>query len=298
MRAIQYAEHGAPDVLELVDVPVPEPKEGQVRVAVRAAGVNAFDAKARSGLMEGVPRSFPSTPGLELAGVVDAVGEGAGFEIGDEVFGWALGGSYAEYARAKVVARKPRELAWEDAVALPVAGETALRVLGLLDLKQGETLVVSGASGVVGTIATQVAVSRGVRVIGTASPERLADVRASGAEAVVYGEGLADRIREVAPDGVSAAFDTAGRGALPDLIDVVGGKERVITIADPAAFDLDVTFSSSGSQTPELLAELADLATGGTVRIPQAGSLPLAEAAEAHRRAESGHAGGKLILLP
>jgi NADPH:quinone reductase-like Zn-dependent oxidoreductase len=298
MQTIQFAEYGGPEVLRPADTPVPEPGRGQVRVAVRAAGVNALDWKLRAGAMaQAMPLDLPSTPGMEVAGVVDAVGEGAGHAVGDEVFGWSATGSYAEYALGGVIARKPDGLSWQDAVALPVAGETALRGLDLLGVRDGETLLIHGASGAVGRVATQFALARGARVIGVAGERNHEDLRSLGAEPVVYGDGLVDRVRAISPDGVDAVFDTAGQGALPDSVTLSGGKERVLTIADPAAFELGITFSSGGDgQTPELLTRLADDVVSGRLTVVQGKSFPLAEAAEAHRLSESGHSGGKITL--
>lgn len=163
MRAVQFSEFGSAERLRIVEVPVPEPGPGQVRVAVRAAGVNPIDWKIRRGLMTRIaPVEFPHIPGIEVAGVVDAVGEGAPFTPGDEVFGWSRGsGSYAEFALASVLALKPAGLSWAEAAALPVSGETAVRALNALDVAAGDTLLVNGAGGSVGSLAVQFAVGRG-----------------------------------------------------------------------------------------------------------------------------------------
>lgn len=299
MRAVQFAEYGDADVLHVVEVPVPTPGPKQVRVAVRRAGLNPMDWKLRTGGMaEQMPLDLPHIPGLEVAGVVDAVGEGADFTEGDEVFGWPDTGSYAEYALAGAdVIRKPASLSWEDAAALPVAGETALRVLALLDLKPGETLLIHGASGAVGAVATQIAATRGVTVIGTASKANQDHIRSLGATPLVYGDGLVDRVREAAPNGVDAVFDAAGYGALPDSVTLRGGTDRIVTIADPAAFGMGITFTTGGDRPrAEVLHELADLVVTGPLRLTQGSSYPLAEAAEAQRESQAGHSGGKITL--
>jgi NADPH:quinone reductase-like Zn-dependent oxidoreductase len=301
MRSVQFAEYGEPDVLTVVDVPVPRPGPNQVRIAVRRAGVNPMDWKLRKGGMaQQMPLDLPHVPGLEVAGVVDAVGDGADFAVGDEVFGWSETGSYAEYALAAAtdVIRKPASLSWEDAVALPVAGETSLRVLGLLDLRTGETLLIHGASGAVGAVATQIAATRGVNVIGTSGKDNLDHLRALGATPVVYGDGLVDRVREIAPNGVDAVFDAAGYGSLPDSVALRGDTtDRIVTIADPAAFDMGITFSGTPSADKAgVLHELADLVVAGPLKITQGRGYTLAEAAEAHRDSESGHSGGKITL--
>ena len=304
MQAIVFEEYGGPEVLQLADIEQPEPAPGQIRASVRAAGVNPADWKIRKGLMDEVfPTRFPAVPGTEFSGVVHAVGDGViGLSVGDEVVGWSVGGSYAQYTLATLVVPKPAGLSWDVAAALPVAGETARRVLDDLALKEGETVLVHGAAGSVGSMAVQLAAARGATVIGTASPANHDYVRLLGATPVAYGEGLVERVRAVAPQGVDAVFDAAGKGALPDSITLRGGTaDRVITIADPTAAEHGVAFSSGGS-TPEEsragLAEQARQAADGTLRVLVAQTYPLAEAAQAQSASESGHARGKLIIKP
>ncbi|WP_156727402.1 NADP-dependent oxidoreductase [Streptomyces apocyni] len=301
MEAIVYEKFGGPGVLRLADVDEPHPGPGQVRLRVQAAGVNPIDYKIRYGWLEGVvPTTFPATPGIEAAGVVDEVGHGVTeLKGGDEVLGWTDTGAYAECALATVVAVKPPELGWEEAAALPVATETAQRVLDLLAVGAGETLLLHGAAGAVGTAGVQLAVARGARVIGTASPANHDYLRVLGAVPVRYGDGLASRVREVSPEGVDAVFDAAGRGALPDSIALRGGTtDRIITIADPNAPDFGVTLLHGGSHHATALARHAALAARGTLRVPVAGRFPLADAAKAMEVSEGGHVRGKLVLLP
>lgn len=293
MRAITITQYGEPDVLRLTDAPLPEPGPGQVRVAVKAAGVNPIDWKIRSGAMAEVrPVDFPHILGLELAGVVDAVGEGADFAVGDEVFGWSETGTYAEYALASTVIRKPAGLSWAEAAALPIAGETALRVLGELEVKPDETVVIHGASGQVGRIATQAAVALGATVIGLAGASSLDEVKALGAVPVQYGDGWLSRVRSAAPDGVDAVFDAAGYGVLGDSVELLGSPDRLITIADPAAYEQGLKFSAGGSETA---AVLEDLVARG-LKLKLGSSYALADAAAAHRESATGHAGGKITL--
>ncbi|NUT50586.1 MAG: NADP-dependent oxidoreductase [Saccharothrix sp.] len=299
MKAVVLSRFGGPEELRLDDVERPEPGPGQVRVRVRAAGVNPFDVKVRSGAMEAVFRTqLPTVLGLELAGVVDAVGRDAsGAEVGDEVLGWADTGAYAEYALVGKFARKPEGLSWARAAALPVAIETTDRVLGLLDVRPGETLLVHGATGGVGTMAVQLAVAAGLRVIGTAGPDNQEHLAALGATPTTYGPGLVDRVRALAPDGVDAVFDVAGRGALPDSIELRGGTDRIVTIADDTAAERGVVFSSGPQQrSAERLAELAGKAARDELVITVAAAFPLADAAEAHRVSAAGHVRGKLVL--
>ncbi|MFD5100098.1 NADP-dependent oxidoreductase [Streptomyces albidochromogenes] len=304
MEAIVYETFGGPEVLRHSQVRKPEPGPGQVRVKVMAAGVNPVDYKIRYGWMdEFYPTTLPAVPGLEFAGVVDAVGEGVTHtEAGAEVFGWTTTGAYAEYALAGHIAAKPAGLSWERAASLPVAGETAQRVLDLLRVKSGETLLVHGAAGVVGSVAVQLAVAAGVTVVGTASEANHEHLRALGAAPVRYGDGVAERVRAAAPQGVDAVLDAAGQGVLPLSIELLGGSaERVVTIADPNAADHGVVFSAGGTEPAAVragLAEHARLAAEGLLDVRIAEVFPLADAAKAHELSEAGHARGKLIIRP
>ncbi|WP_217240159.1 NADP-dependent oxidoreductase [Streptomyces sp. AC555_RSS877] len=298
MKAILFDRFGGTEVLREADIEVPQPGPGQIRVRVKAAGLNALDGKIRSGALEAVfPTAFPSVPGGELAGVVDALGEGVqDVQVGDEVLGWSDSGSYAQYALATTVAPKPAGLDWQHAVALPVAGATAERVLNLLGVTAGETVLMHGAAGSVGTLAVQLATARGARVIATAGPANQDYLTSLGATATLYGEGLVERVRALAPDGVDAVFDVAGKGALEDSITLRGGTERIVTIADFSAYQLGITFSSSPRERSAVdLTTLAqDAATGKVVTTVTA--YPLAEAATAQQVSDAGHVRGKLVL--
>ncbi|MEU2071395.1 NADP-dependent oxidoreductase [Streptomyces anulatus] len=303
MEAIVYEEFGGPGVLHLERRDPPRPGPGQVRVAVRAAGVNPLDHKIRSGLMEGAfPTPLPATPGAEFAGVVLEAGEGVTeFAPGDEVLGWSTAGSYATeaLAEAAALARKPEGLSWEEAAALPVATDTASRVLDELAVAEGETLLLHGAGGGVGSVAVQLAVARGATVIGTASPANHDYLRVLGAVPVAYGDGLVERVRELVPEGVDAVFDASGRGALPASIELRGGTtDRIVTIADGDAAELGVAFSSGGGRSADRLGANARLAETGELRVEIAQVFPLADAASAHALSEGGHVRGKLVLLP
>jgi NADPH:quinone reductase-like Zn-dependent oxidoreductase len=299
MRAVQFEQFGGPEVLHVVDIEVPRPRPGQVRLRVVAAGVNPLDGKIRSGALQALfPTPLPVVPGFEVAGVVDAVGDGVQeVSVGDEVFGWSDTGAYAEHALATTVAARPPDLDWASTVALPVAGEAAERVLDLLAVVAGETLLVHGASGAVGTLAVQLATARGVRVIGTAGPDNLDYVTGLGATATTYGLGLIDRVQALAPDGVDAVFDVAGKGALEDSITLRGGTDRIITIADFRARDLGVTFASGpGQRSVARLAALAQAAAHGELELVVR-TYPLEQAAAAHQLSDAGHVRGKLALL-
>ncbi|GGF36083.1 NADP-dependent oxidoreductase [Subtercola lobariae] len=336
MKAITFDTYGGPEVLHEIELPVPTPAAGEVLVRVRFAAVNPYDLKLRSGAMQrNVHPTFPVTPGSEFAGVVEAVGAagpdapvaassgGADarqhssaaepsqadpasgntrlpLAVGDPVFGWVSSGSYAEFAiaRATAVLQKPADLHWETAASIVVAGATAIRCLALLDVKPGETLLVHGGAGAVGAAAVQLAANDGVTVIATCSTRDAEAVRELGAHPVLYGDGVFERVRELAPSGVDAVLDTAGAGVLPASIELAGGPSRVLTIADPAAVELGVTFSGGGAseQTPDVLQRIADLALSGVLTTPPARHFALADAAAAHAALAAGAFRGKTLL--
>jgi NADPH:quinone reductase-like Zn-dependent oxidoreductase len=299
MRAVVYTEHGGPDVLHVAEVEEPHAGAGQVRVAVRAAGVNPVDWKARAGMF---PGDLPAIDGREAAGVVDEVGEGVeGVAAGDEVFGFGIGGAAAEYVLMADFARKPAGASWEEAAGLPVAVETSVRVFKVLGgLSAGQTIVIDGAAGGVGAAAVQLAKARGARVIGTASERNHEFLRSLGAEPTTYGPGLAERVRALAPDGADLGFDTAGKGGVRELIELTGDPARVASIADWGAADLGikVTGGAGAERAVEALAEAAELIDAGRFSLPVAQTFRFAEAAEAHRVSEEGHVRGKLVLIP
>jgi NADPH:quinone reductase-like Zn-dependent oxidoreductase len=299
--AITFSRYGDPDVLALTEVEAPEPGPGQVRIRVRAVSVNPIDVKIRSGIMDGImPIQFPVLPGWDVAGVVDAAGDGAAAAVGDEVFGVASQGGYSEYALLDRPVRKPREMSWEAAAAVVTVGEAAWRVLKYLGLKAGQTLVILGAAGSVGTITVQLAVARGLTVIGVAGRDGQERLTGLGAVAVPSGDGWADRVRAVAPDGVDAVFDTTGAGLLPDAVAVAGDPGRVITIADHHATESNVRFTGAdpADRAPEALPELAVLVASGELSVPVWRTYPLGDAARAHADLEARRNQGKIVLLP
>jgi len=300
VRAVQFAEYGGPEVLGVADVEEPHAGPGQIRIAVRAASVNAIDWKKRSGMLaEYMPVEFPHVGGYDAAGVVDEIGDGVeGVTEGDEVFGFTVDsqGAMAEYALLDRWARKPAELSWEEAAGYPVAVETAARVLDLLGVGAGKTVIVNGAAGGVGTAAVQLARERGARVIGTASEANHDFLRSLGAEPTTYGPGLAERVRALG--GADLAFDAVGLGALPDLIEITGSPDTVVTIADYTAEEHGVRVSGSGGAGDYALAEAADLAAAGRFRLPVERTFTFDEAAEAQRLSAAGHVRGKVVLVP
>lgn len=301
MKAVQYREYGDADVLEVVeDAPDPHAGAGQIRVAVKAAGVNQADWKMRSGMMGGDTLDEPKIPGFEVSGVIDEIGEGVtGVAVGDAVFGSAASGGSAQFAVLEAFAARPEAMSWEEAAGLPVAVETTERVLDLLGLEKGQTLLINGASGGVGQAAIQFARVRGANVIGTASAANAELLESLGAKATTYGEGLPGRVAELAPDGVDRAFDAAGHGALPDLIKITGSADNVVTIADfqeSGPLGVRATSGSEG-RAWQALALAAELFEKGEFSLPVERTFPLEQIAEAQRVSEEGHARGKLVLL-
>ncbi|MEU8795268.1 NADP-dependent oxidoreductase [Streptomyces sp. NPDC048643] len=298
MKAVRFSRFGGPEVLEIVDLPDPRPGPGEVRIAVRAAGVNPSDWKKREGLMD---EELPQTLGHEAAGVVDELGEGVtDVAVGDRVYGFAPdGAAQAELTVLSPYAPIPPSLDFPAAAALPAAVETATRALDQLRVGGGVLLLVNGASGSVGSAAVQLAVERGARVIGTAGPTNHDYVRSLGAEPVAYGAGLVERVRALAPDGVDRALDVAGSGVLPELIGLAGGAGHVLTVADFAgARQHGVTFSRGDSgRAVHALGDIGELIESGHFALPVARTFPLAEVAEAHRTGERGRVRGKLVLL-
>ncbi|MFF8729392.1 NADP-dependent oxidoreductase [Streptomyces sp. NPDC015171] len=298
-KAITFSEYGSPEVLRLSEVSPPEPGPGQVRIRVRAASVNPLDIKIRSGLMAGtVPAHFPVLPGLDAAGVVDSVGDGAEVATGDEVLGATVGGSYGEYALLDQAVAKPGSLSWEVAASLVTVGRTAVRVLGELGVRAGQTLLVHGAAGSVGFLAVQLAVARGITVVGTVGGHDIERVTALGATTVRYGDGWAERVKAAAGE-VDFVFDASGAGVLADSVALTGDPGKVITIADMSAARHGVRFSAGTTdRSGQSLPELVQLAAAGKLTVPMWRTYPLAEAARAHTDLEARRNHGKAVLLP
>jgi NADPH:quinone reductase-like Zn-dependent oxidoreductase len=298
VKAVRFSRFGGPEVLEIADLPDPHPGPGQVRIAVRAAGVNASDWKKRQGLMD---QELPQTLGYEAAGIVDELGaDVAGVAIGDRVFGLSSdGGAQAELAVLSYYASIPPSLDFAAAAALPSALETAARALDQLGVEHGSLVLINGASGSVGSSAVQLAVARGARVIGTGSPATHDFLRSLGAKPVAYGDGMAERVRALAPGGVDLALDVAGSGVLPELIELAGGPEHVITVADFAgAQQYGVRFSRGDTgRALYALDQIGDLVESGQFSLPVGQTFPLADVGDAHRVGEAGRVRGKLVLL-
>jgi NADPH:quinone reductase-like Zn-dependent oxidoreductase len=300
MFALAFDEYGDPSVLHMTELPEPHAGPGEVRIAVRTAGVNPVDWKVRAGYMQEVmPVDFPAIPGMDAAGVVDEVGEGVeGVGVGDEVFGSGSGVA-AEYAVLAHFTAKPASMSWAQAAALPVPAETAQRTLGLLGPPAaGQTLLIEGAAGGVGSTAAQFALADGVTVIGTASPANHDRLRSLGVIPTTYGPGLVERVAELAPGGVDYVLDTAGKGSMPDLIAIAGDPAKVITIADFSAAQSGVRVTGAGMdpQRFDALPKAARLFEDGELAIAIDSQFPLAETAKAHERSEGGHVTGKIVL--
>ena len=298
MKAVKYSEYGGPEVLKVVEVDEPHAGAGQVRIAVRAAGVNPADWKRLTGYLRDIfPIEFPAGMGFEASGIVDEVGKGVtGVSLGAAVFGLGVN-TLAEYAVLSSWAVKPDDMPFEVAGGLAVVSETALRSLNQVGVKTGQTLLVSGAAGGVGSAVIQFARHRGIFVIGTASAPKHDYLRELGATPTTYGPGLAERVRELAPQGVDAALDLAGSGIVPELIDLVGDPSRVLSISDFSAPEHGAQFSTKPQEHPErALAEAARLYSEGALRLRVQKTFPLAQSKEAQALSIDGHVTGKLII--
>ncbi|MEU6672462.1 NADP-dependent oxidoreductase [Streptomyces sp. NPDC046727] len=296
MKKVSFAEFGGPDVLHLIDAEDPHAGPGQIRIAVRAAGVNPVDWRLREGQVLGAhPIELPAGVGLDAAGVVDEVGDGVeGVEVGDRVFGEGTS-TYAEFAVLSAWARMPEGLTFEEAAGYPSVVETALRIIREVGVRSGQTLLVSGASGGVGSAVLQIARDRGITTIGTAGAANQDYLRSLGALATTYGEGWVERVRQLGH--VDTALDLAGSGVIRELVELTGDPQKVVSIADLRAPELGVRFSGAPGSMPEALAEAVDLISRRKLHIPVEKSYTLAEAAAAHIDSQAGHTRGRRVLV-
>jgi NADPH:quinone reductase-like Zn-dependent oxidoreductase len=304
MKAVRFDEYGGIEVLKVVDVPRPVPGAGQVLIQVKAAGINPGEAKIRDGLLHARwPATFPSGQGSDLAGIVAETGAGVSrVSVGDEIIGWTDSrASQAEYAVVdeQHLTPKPATVPWEVAGALFVAGATAYAAVRAVALASGDTVVVAGAAGGVGSLAVQLARRAGATVIGLASEANHPWLSKHDVIPVAYGDGVADRIRQAAPT-VDAFIDTYGAGYVELALGLGVEPSRIDTIANFEAitrFGVKGDGNAAGSSA-SVLAELAGLIAAGELELPIAATFPLDRVQDAYRRLAEGHILGKIVLLP
>lgn len=302
MKAAAFRVVGGPEVMEVMSFSDPKAGPGQVRVRVKAAGVQHYDCAVRSGWSPayGLAVSLPQIPGNEFAGIVDQVGDGvSGFSVGSEVLGFNLLNCYAEYVVVSTdqIVSKPPTMSWKEAGGLTGNGQGAYIALKAIGVGPGETVLINGAAGSLGAFAVQLAKEWGAStVIGTASERNHGYLRSLGAVPTTYDEGLIERIQEIAPGGVDAAFDTAGGEGLRAAIELVADKKRICTFF---AYDLMEELGLRvvrGDRSAARLAELVDLHSKGKLHIHIRQTFPLERADDAHRAIETRHGRGKIVL--
>jgi NADPH:quinone reductase len=304
-RAVRFDRYGGRDVLYVADIDVPSPDRGEVLVEVRAAGINPGEAAIRVGALHDMfPATFPCGEGSDLAGVVVAVGpEVTEFSVGDEVMGFSLRrSSHATHTVVPVVQliRKPPQLSWEVAGSLYVVGVTAYAAVRAVSPQPGEVVAVSAAAGGVGSLVVQLLVRHEARVLGIASPRNAEWLRAHGVTPITYGDGLAARLQEAAPDRVDAFIDLFGPEYVQLAMDLGVAPERIDTIISfqKAAEVGAKTEGSAEASTPEVLAEIADLVATDAIDFDVAAAYPLDQVADAFEQLEQRHTHGKIVLLP
>ena len=304
-KAVKFAQYGGIDVLHVVDVERPVPGPEQVLVNVKAAGINPGEASIRKGVFaDQWPATFPSGQGSDLAGVVAAVGAGVqGFAVGDEVIGFTHNrASQAEFVvvEASDLTPRPRNVSWEAAGSLFVAGTTAYAAVRAVSLKRGDTVVVSGAAGGVGAIVVQLARREGAKVIGLASPTHHQWLSDHGVIPVAYGEGIEERIRAATDNRVDAFIDTFGANYVELALKLGIPADRIDTIINFEAVAKYGIKAEGNAQAANaaVLAELAQLIDQGELEIPIARVYPLAEVRDAYRELEQRHTQGKIVLVP
>ncbi len=304
-RAVQFDKYGDRDVLYIADVEVPHPAPGEVVVEVRAASINPGETSIRTGSLDKMfPATFPSGQGSDLAGVVSSVGDGVTeFRVGEEVFGWSWQrSSHAEYVAVPVgqLLPEPPTLSWETAGSLYVVGCTAYAAVRAVNPHKGDTVAVSAAAGGVGTVVVQYLKIKGANVLGIASEHNHDWLAAHGVTPVSYGDGLADRLRAAAPDGIDAFIDLFGPqyvqlavdlGVAPDRIETITSREKAKEVGAHAEGSVDAS-------TPEIMAQMADYVASGQIEIPIAATYPLDRVRDAYAELEQRHTRGKIVLIP
>jgi NADPH:quinone reductase-like Zn-dependent oxidoreductase len=297
MKAVRFHQYGGPEVLIIDDVYIPEPGPNQILIAVKASAVNRIDAALRAGYYKDfMPTSFPAGVGLDASGIVVEIGANvSGVNVGDVVFG-AGKDTASEYAVLNEWAHKPESLSFEEAAGFTTPVETATRVLQEISLKKGDSLLVSGAAGSVGTALIQLAKAEGIDIIGTASESRHEFLRSLGATPTTYGPDLKNRVAELAPNGVQAAVDLAGSGIISELIEITGDAAKVLTIADLAAekYGIKGTFVPKSIVKP--LEKALKMVDTGSFRLPVAQIFTMDQVDKAQKISATGHAKGRLII--
>ena len=301
VKAFGYRSNGGPEVQEFLDLDMPTPMPGELLVEVRSAGVNPVDWKIRSGMFGNASEGdLPAVLGSEVSGVVRGVGKDVdGFAENDEIFGSVAPGSgaLAEYTlvTAGAAARKPPQVSFNDAATLPVAAATAYDGVTQLGLKEGQTLLINGIGGGVGVAAAQIARDLGMNVIGTGSEDKRAMVETLGATLIPSGDGVADRIRQIMPDGVDAILDLAGGDALRAVAELVSDKTKLISAGDFSVDELGGHVIER-DRTSRVLEIVAGLVADGKLDPHVEDVRPLDEAADAVAAVEIGHARGKVVV--
>lgn len=313
MKAIAINAFGGRDQLQVMDLPAPEPGEGEVLIRVKAAGVNPVDWKIREGWLKDMfPHEFPLIPGWDVAGVIErACAQIEGFNAGDEVYAYARkpavqGGCYAEYVvlEARHVARKPASLSFEEAAAIPLAALTAYQSLfDAAQLRQGEQVLVHAAAGGVGSFAVQLARHAGATVWATASESNHDYLKSLGAaETIDYrAADFRETLKNKGAPPMDVVFDCVGGAALADSPDVMGSEGRLVSIVDPVVcgeladkgFNVQFVFVEPNAKQ---LDELSRLVEAGELKTHLAAVLPLEEAVRAHELIETQHTRGKIVL--
>jgi NADPH:quinone reductase-like Zn-dependent oxidoreductase len=314
ITSVVAAAYGGPEVLSVVESRLNDPEPDQVLIEVRAAGTNPVDYKLYSGAYGDDPSNLPMSLGFEAAGIVTEVGgelEGPSgrIAVGDEVIVYSASGAYASglLSPPSSVLAKPSTMSFEEASGLMLTGVTAIHALRATKSTAGDTLLVHGAAGGVGLMVVQIAVADGVRVIGTAGEAQQERLRSLGVEPVVYGDGLLERIRALAPAGVTAAIDLVGTDEAIDVsVALVANRERIATIVSSARSSSNGIQALGGGPGADAGVEIRSAARlelirrmeEGSLRVFVAATYPLIEAAAAHRQLAAGHAHGKIILIP
>jgi NADPH:quinone reductase-like Zn-dependent oxidoreductase len=314
ITSVVATAYGGPEILSVVESRLDDPAAGQALIEVRAAGTNPVDYKLYSGAYGNDPTKLPMPLGFEAAGVVVEVcgeleGPSGPVAVGDEVIVYRATGAYASglLADANDVMPKPSMMSFEEASGLMLTGVTAIHALRATQTTAGDTLLVHGAAGGVGLMAVQIAVADGVRVIGTASEAEQDRLRSLGVEPVVYGDGLLERVRTLAPTGVTVAIDLVGTGEAVDVsVALVENRERIATIVATdrsSASGIKALGGGPGADAGTAIRSAARLellrrVAEGSLRVFIAATYPFSEAAAAHRRLAAGHTHGKIVLIP